>query len=377
MLGLRKQRGAATLFIALGILLILSIGAAYVAKGTVNETKLISNSVRAKEAQEAAEGALHAALAYYDLNGATASGIGVNSDIVFTATNGSVGRSRFCTPANVPNLASFSCVAPTSAGGSRLIFSVGTSADGSAVRRVILLASEQSVLNGGPKAPLVSKGATSTSLTGNLTVVNNQDNLTIWTGTNIATTTGSFETKITVDGVANQISSKKSGSSFLLGPDVVYNDFNLGTATPLAFQEALFGRSAKDMASIADVRVDLAKGESIPTSLTKPTVVYVYRSDGAPADVTINSAISGNTNTNYMVLVTEGQINFNGNFNLFGVLYGNTVKATGTGTVKGAVYAESIDGGNGNFTIEMEPIVIAGAGTLRKRAPVNGTWRDW
>ncbi len=366
-----KQTGMATLLVSVVLLAVMSVMAIYTSRSSLMELTLTNNAYRAKQAAEAAEAGLDFALAYYLQGGADQNND--NAADTLTVPTSLTGGKRvsvaFCDPSSTLT----NCLPPTSLGRLRII-ATGYSDDDTAVSRVGVLVSEENFLTVNPKATLTAKGATSATLNGNLTVINNMGSTTIWTGTDISAMTGSFETKININGADNQISSEKVGSKFYVGPDVVYNDQSLKNLSLADYFEQMTGRPQSEMAALADIRISGTATLPAATAANDylgGKVIYV---DKATFDPNTNLG----TATKPVILIVNGAFELNGSNTIHGVVIANSLnKANGNARINGAMIVGDVNNANGGFTIEMVPSVINGLNKITVKSSVGNSWRDW
>ena len=375
-----RQRGAATLLISLVMLVAMTLLAVVMARSSLIEIRASANSYRAKQAVEAAEAGLNFGLAHYQHGGADQDDDGV-ADTLFpadtdgdgdpntTVIDGKVVEARYCTPGNNPPA---TCVLPTDLN-NVLIFAQGWSDDRVAVHRMRQLSTYYQALPNGPLVPLVAKSASTMKASGNLTIVNNESNTTIWMGDAIDTATGSFNTFIQVDGVDNTKSSEKAGAVYTLGPDVIHNDATLKTATLGDFFANFFGASKTDVRAKANVVINAGAGETLTAGLHGDELIYI---DNASGGFTVNQNLG--TLDHPVVLVVDGPLTIAGSSQIYGVVYTTLLDhAAGTADVFGSLIAEDIDDAVGGFTVTYKGSVIEATEQIGRRAPLTGSWRDF
>ena len=172
-----------------------------------------------------------------------------------------------------------------------------------------------------------------------------------------------------------------------INDDVVDND----TDFPLEPFEYVFGRSKTDVKSTAD--------HILPDCSTLgPSSTGLYWIEG---NCTLSNGTIVGSRTAPVVLVSEGNFQFNANSELWGMVVGadmerdctgqtnpnlcasaspTDVKINGTFTLHGALVVEkAIDIGNGTYNALYDPCVFAnmGAGSaFDKFGPVAGSWND-
>ncbi len=363
------QHGIATLLTTVVLLAVMSIMGIYASRSAITENILISNSYRAKQAAEVADGALDYALAAFFAGGADA-----NNDTTidtFTAAElaAALGNRRATARYCAANSTLTNCVAPT-LNGAYMIIAEGWSDDQTAVHRSAMLVNDSPFFSAAPKAPLILKGAGSSFIGGNLSITNNTDTgINVWTGSDIGTATGSFETFGKVNGVLSQKISEKQGNKYYLGPDIIYNDQNLKNSNSDQFYTSVIGRSQSELASLADVKVssvsDLQTGNNYAGK-----IVYI---DG-------NYSLDRNmgTSTASTILVVKGEFSTNGNHTFNGsVIAGSLGKTVGTPIINGSLIALDATSLQGNVNINMTTQSVQNIQNITVKSVVGNSWRDW
>ncbi|NIC40793.1 hypothetical protein HA630_06900 [Aquabacterium sp. A08] len=399
----RKSRGVATLFVSVALVLLTTLAALYLNRSAVGELRTLANQTRAQQALQAADSGLTCAInAYFDTGAGgftydikTAAGVAqVRADCLAAVAAANavpirLTNVRFCdysvpvAPVSLDTLIN-NCVSPPT-GNSVLVVATGTSADGSALRHAsIVLASRAGGLRLGNIAPLTVKGASGT-LTGNASVVNNENNLTIWTGAEVGALSGSFETFVNIDGTNNQKSSEKEGGTkFNLGPDVVTNDHNLRNLTQENYERLGLLQTFDEFKQRAELKIDLASTTAAAASALISAggwkTVAVFHSGGGAVDISLGA--SAGTASSPVVIAVDGNITFTGKPTIYGSIYSSgRSDFKGGGDVYGAVIANTVEGppGKGNFTITADSSTMAKVEEILdpSRAAVSGTWRDW
>lgn len=364
------QSGAATLLFTLVLLMAMLVIGLYSTRNSISELLLTNNALRYKQATTAADGALDFALAHYIQYGGDQNNDNI-ADILTIPTSllaTGTASAQYCTPTSTFT----ACTAPTDLGNMRII-ATGRSLDGTAVHYSTTLVAAKPVFGVNPKAPFIAKGASSATLNGNLTVVNNLSKLTIWTGTDVGDATGSFTTKINIDGVNNQVSSEKSGSKFYVGPDVVYNDHNLKNATSDEFFLGVTGSARSTVINGADMKLTgTATLGTDPDGLNwGGKIIYVDKSTYDP-----NANLG--TADKPVILVVNGNFELNGPNTVYGVVIANNLtKANGSAKIYGSLIVNDVSGANGGFTIEANQSVLNGLSKITFKGQVRSAWRDW
>lgn len=408
----RYERGAATLLITVVLLLVLSLVAAYTSRSSLLDLNIIGTQARLKEAQSLTEAALDCALAQYLANGLLETGTGARTPpqilqqeceqrdlaglagavqlfylktIEVDPTNGLSQATLFnqC-PANVTNQQ-----LQTQGANSGHLYAIGRSADGSSVYCTGLMVSSQMAIGSSASrlATITAGVALPSKLTGNLTVVNNNPGgVTIWTGTDIGSMSGSFTTKIAINGSNNQTSSGKDGSKFFVGPDVVFNDpqvRNLATDSggqPLSFStyyQNMLGTQLANVIAGADQR--LGAGQALPSVSDAYAGQVIYVNPGAGSfDPNMNLGTADKP----VLLIVEGDLQLNGNNTIHGLVVARNLKRlNGTVNIVGNMLTQTIEDLNGNLTVTapptLDPTDLGSPRNFWMHMPVAGTWRDW
>lgn len=179
-----RHRGAATLLIALVILIVITTITLYTAKTVGVEQKISGNEYQSRAAFEAAEAGMEAAVAYLNgSGGADHDADGVVTDELIFETDGSVASG---TPSgdevNTKTFANNSRVIVSLSGSttSVQVQSLGMSGDGSAQRTITTSYEVLNALPNFPNVPFSGRGAV--SITGNASVNNPEGASSVRTG---------------------------------------------------------------------------------------------------------------------------------------------------------------------------------------------------
>jgi hypothetical protein len=361
------QEGVATLFTTVVLLFVMSVMAIYASRGSVLENTLMNNAYRAKQAAEVAEAALDFGLASY-----LAGGVDANADgavDVFDPTpqlNGRRGTVRYCTEAST--LTACTPLAVVGAGRALLV-AEGWSDDQTAVHRAAVLITANPVFGGALKAPLIIKSAMN-KVNGTFDLINNTDSgLNIWTGDDIDNANGNFQTRGKVNGVQNSLISKKSGSQFYLGPDVVYNDQSLKNSTSDGFYERVTGISKTDLIAQATIK-PTADNPLISSNLYSGQIIFVN------GDFKLDQNFG--TADKPVILIVNGDLTGSkSNISLYGAILATSVSSFNGPRVFGSMIAENVGTLNGNSPIELNDQVVQGINNITRNSVVGNSWRDW
>lgn len=364
----RRERGAASLVIAVIVMLITAIAALYTAKHTMGQMVLASATTRMEEASAAASAGLDYGVAQFEQSGLP-NPVPTLVNVPGEALAGGTAFYRFCTETSTPN----NCTTASASDRNIKLIATGFAADGQTSKSEEILLSIDSLFDTYPNIPLLLRGASSFTLSGNVTVINNVDNTTIWTAANAASFNGSFETRIQVDGQNNQVSSRKSGSTFFVGPDMIFNDANLANLSRDALMQQLTGKTLSQIAAMADLKLE--PGQSLPSDPDGQNwggkIIYVNQPNFEIRD-TLGST------TNPVVLIVNGNVEIAGSRTLNGLLIANDLtRAAGSSRINGSVLLNNLTGANGGFTIEASQSVIEGLRSFGSRAALRYSWRDW
>jgi len=416
---LNSQRGAATLFTAVMILLGITLVTLTTSKTVLVETQTAADNYRTAQAVAAANYAMDYGVSYFD-NGGFDQVINANGTAIAGCTPDTAnGHDCIVDRVAVPNLTSADSNQTTTATltfnnavGTRciptgtapsmkkgLITATGLSDDGLASRTISQCVGTLNLLkNDGPKQPLVAQG--NVALTGNAKIINRYTNTTIWSGDDVSIGSSSaMETYIKnpaagtltqaqlldTDGDNNTqlVSNRNLGN----GLDIIDKDPSLGTLISLDFFKNFFNVDSREQLKA----MAAAAGQSytsISDAITTPVksgLIWVEGNQSmnggaigsitAPAIVIINGDFTiGGGATIYGVLYVTGKYTINGTPQVIGT---NVVEGTnlatelpatapivsGTGTIS-LVFWQSIESGTINPMIGLTTVI-------------GGSWRDW
>lgn len=389
-----RQRGVATLLVALVIMVALTLLVFFSARTALQEERMAANEVRMKQTASAAQAGVESAISYLKEGGTDTTHQGTK-----TASDGTVYHFAFVPrdeldklpdcPADPNDFGTEAANVGTpddDNGGLRRtgIWSCGWSDDRNARKGIATASSGAPSLADPPTNPLTSRGGVDTN--GAARVFNAFNNLTIWSGADLSITGNPGNTYIarddqqaTVDpdGWVHDAPNNACGDNAMYicttdaggqGPDVVDQDLQLASLSDDEFFRNFMGQ---DPAQYRD---------TVPTMLD-PDMADI---DGAENEViwfSEDADLDGNVGTreNPVVIVVDGDASLTGNFEMYGVLYvREDLRANGTPRVFGStvVQGNSTDvGGTPHFVFD--PIAAEGAGDLGARSGVAGAWRDW
>lgn len=418
----KRERGAATLFVTLVMLLIAGLVLLYTNRGAVTEQRLSANEIRAKRAFAAANAGVEAALSFM-----TTTTINQNSNIVANAAPFGPANSnqlsyysvRFCgstsnlnnTCPSAPGTAPTCSVPLTAASDFKdvTVVSCGWSDDSSAVHQVTQRIVGTPSIPGQMPNPLISKGVAGLA-TGGATIFNFFNDLTVWSGDALTSVSNNSKTMVRdtanstyaianpalntdgdgqpdyrdLDGgtatcgqVAGYTCSTKGGT---LGFDAVTGDTQLSSYSDDAFFEKFLGSSPTDYYNDSvSYKLDLNN------TLTGENSTAESSLDGLQAqtiwvsgDLTIPANTVLGSRENPVILIVDGNFHLSNNFTVNGVVYvrGN-IDGNGSPTIYGAMVTEGNVSINGNPNIVYDPFADSSLLHNGKPTKLPGSWKDW
>jgi Tfp pilus assembly protein PilX len=375
-----RQTGAATILIAIFLLLTMTVLVIFTANTAVLEQRMSANEVRAKTAAAAAQAGLERALGYLQSGGNSVSTtFSENGDSVFRARFVAVGTPLVECPVNPNAVLSLPPPANTR---NLLVYSCGWSDDLSARKMASVQVRAGPALARSPSFPLVARGAVNTN--GRARVFNFFEDMTIWTGSDVNITGNPGNTFVrnplltTAPNPADPLPAEPANCGIhtnyvcttdmnKIGGDVLDNDVSLGNLTRAEYFEQFMGLPKADFRNFAIER-DTSNLSDIAGQVT-----------WIEGDVTSLPTPLGSRD-NPVVLVVNGDLTLAGNNVFHGVLYvtgdlitRGTPRFYGSTIVEGQLNAAS---GTPYFIYDPEAKRIAREETGR-RTGLSGTWRDW
>jgi len=405
------ESGVATLVTAV-VLMLAVFGVTYfMSQSVVQETRIVSNDLRAKEAFLAAQSGLELGRTLEASSYAL-----ISSELDFTLTI-------------------------TGSSGLYSITSIGRAKDGSVERTLRAYTAKLPGETNPPKVPIVARGAV--GLTGNLAAVNNESAITVWTGSDTGVQ-GSANTYISIDNQRDQLSTIKStggggGSTSTYGPDVIAGDANLANSTENQILESFFGveleagwaevdfdpdvendgdaaiqrlgssMASTDILASADYDPSISQdtdfygGDDTDISLSSPPSTTLTSDDATTITPCgdgscnwwddIDFSITG-SNVDYsspnryigtpdkpVRIVVDGELTLPSNTIIFGQVIARNIRMTGNTFIVGGMVAlaDSDDSirGSGTPRVIMSEIVLNNANTPSDFGPVKSSWKDW
>ena len=386
-----RQRGVATLLVALVIMVALTLLVFFSARTALQEERMAANEVRMKQTASAAQAGLERALDELKTGGATNptaqyTGSGPDGSLYHVAF---VDRDRLDgLPACPPDPTAFAVLADADNDGNpgqgapddlrrTGIWSCGWSNDRNARKGVATLSLGIPSVANPPTNPLTSRGGVDTN--GNAEVYNAFNNLTIWTGSDlsIAGNPGNTYISDSPDEVTDPANWVHDEDDYLRttdmnrqGPDVVDRDLQISEAN-LSGDDFFRNFMGQNPSQYRD---------TVPTILD-PDVGDI---DGAENEViwfSQDTSFDGGqfgSRDNPVVIVVDGNLDMAGNVDIYGILYvREELDGAGTLNVFGSTIVEGDTSIGGTPSFIFDPVAAEGAGDLGARAGVAGAWRDW
>ena len=408
---IRLQRGFATIFVTIVLLLAVGLIALYSNRAALVEQRLAANAMRAAQALAAADAGIDHALAY--MNGA--GGIDHNADGTVdrisanTLTQSSGGTPSYyrvvyynpatalptCPTQHTGVIPADAALLSTST--AVMAVSCGWSDDDSSVQRVVQLLSNSPSVAGSIAAPLVTRFATSL-LTGGAAVLNYFNDLTVWSGGDLlgqSNTGKTFVRDIATNPVALPTDPyRTTGNSpacntpptgyacstqgSTLGHDTITNDTSLSNLSADGFFQFFFGQAPTAYRdNTAKFVVDPTGGLTTSNSTNINSIVDMT---STVIWVEGNASLPGNIGTQNgpVILIVNGDLNLGSNSVVNGLVYATgAITGSGSPRIYGALISAGTASANGNLTVVYDPNVLMGVTNLGKASKIPGSWRDW
>lgn len=364
-----KQRGVATLVTAVVLLVVVFLVTYKMSETIISDKRNVASAVRSNQAFQRASSGLDCAFAYIG-------GEGLQAAVSFATASG----------ATLPTSGTYSCSDSLTTVSlveydDYIELNSEAYSDDKSVRRVVRdKVSGSPQTSGPPSVPVVSKGAVGISK-GNISVTNNYEPLTIWSG-DAAELGSSTTTYISIDNVDNQISN----SATTRGPDIVDEDSNLANATEVEFLQSFF--------SVSNLSDFCGEGNSTCTDSDGDNTYYFLPSgtktdDGGTCedDTYTNIRLSDYTTSpdNPALIVVDGgaEIFFGGGGTFYGMIIAQEVMFSGglnpSDSLQGSIVAIDCinDNGTGGGRITLNPTVITDLSGDGQTVKLAGGWHDW
>ena len=394
-----KQTGAATISMAIVLLLLITMVGIYTSRTVAMEEKISGNDFRTRQAFEAAESGLHLALAYIGRRGGADKNSDGALDNVFDTNGDGIGDISTMTFDN------FSSTTVTLSGAFPQISiqADGFSDDRTASRRIRAIGSTVDALPNAPKNPLTAKGTVDVG--GSATVHNPEGSSTIWGGSDV--NLGSNNS--TATNIANPTdpnyptcmdspmtcSTTRSSTKTAVGLDVIEHDSSISNLSSEQLFENFFGLSSANYrqsrvtleVAAADAN-NLASNEAAPgVHLGSGEVIWVEGNTSLSDVTTVGCEVpvTGNgtcpaASLDPTILIINGDLIADGTPNFYGIVYvvGNVV-ISGNSTVTGAMITvgqlSNTTGGSTDIWYNSDVLNMARDNSRLSAAP--GSWHDW
>ena len=382
------QRGAASLLMAL-IILVLITGMTLISTQIYTlEQRTAGNELRQRQAFDAAMSGFERAMAYIEQNngpvaspsdppdGDVADTIAAPSTNPASRTSVSSGGNyavEICDPDistyPLPSAPTGSCTAATHASNKLkrlLIYARGWSDDNTGVRNIIAVLERTPGLANAPGNPLTTSGTAAINGSGDVT--NPEGHSTIWSGQTVTFTNANFKTNILSPGGTNIIETSNRDS---FGPDVIQNDGNVATLTGDEFFANFFGTTPTNYkANYATTIFDSANIGSYDGATRQ--IMW------AEGDASLSGNLTFGTAADPVILIVNGNLDSGGTVTVNGLLYviGN-LTGNGNTTVNGAVVVQGNVDVSGSFDIVFDSSLLNDLGSTGRAAVSPGSWKDW
>ena len=400
-----RQDGAATLLVSMVLLIAATLLVLYASNTVVGEQRMSANEVRSKQAFEAAQAGIDLSVEHVNAgDGFDSAAVGgrwssANSSYeVMFCTAGAFPAAQQCADLAAGGIAP-ACAAPAAGDTAAWVVGCGWSDDNAARKRVLSFVAKTSPLPTNVTNPLTAKGAV--AMTGNPTVVNYFNNLTVWTGDTMTNTGNNGKTVIrrpssaagalTSSAVTTQVDNGNqvcnvnqapdlicTTSSGVFGPDVIQGDTTLANLSGEEFFENFLGMPPSEYKST--VAEEIVAGSDAGT-ITEGGKVYWVDGD---ASISQNVGSEGNP----VVLIVNGDLSLSGNATIFGVVFvlgcdapsclpGGNLNTSGGPLIRGAVLVTGSVSAGGSLNVIYDPDAVAGAKNLGTYVSMPGSWRDF
>ena len=394
-----KQTGAATISMAIVLLLLITMVGIYTSRTVAMEEKISGNDFRTRQAFEAAESGLHLALAYIGRRGGADKNSDGALDNVFDTNGDGIGDISTMTFDN------FSSTTVTLSGAFPQISiqADGFSDDRTASRRIRAIGSTVDALPNAPKNPLTAKGTVDVG--GSATVHNPEGSSTIWGGSDV--NLGSNNS--TATNIANPTdpnyptcmdspmtcSTTRSSTKTAVGLDVIEHDSSISNLSSEQLFENFFGLSSANYrqsrvtleVAAADAN-NLASNEAAPgVHLGSGEVIWVEGNTSLSDVTTVGCEVPVTgvgtcpaASLDPTILIINGDLIADGTPNFYGIVYvvGNVV-ISGNSTVTGAMITvgqlSNTTGGSTDIWYNSDVLNMARDNSRLSAAP--GSWHDW
>jgi len=414
----KRQRGAATLVVAVVLLISITLVTILTAKTVLMETKIEANNYRTMQAVSAANYALDYGLNYFDNGGfdqydetvnpapTTLGSDGVVDNIYKLDDDADDDQLRLIsddlqqtTFATVSFDTGATRCAGTASWEDGLISATGFSDDRVATRTVSVCVGPLALLNDDvPDIPLISRSQV--GLTGNANITNRYSNTNIWSGDTVEIgSSSSMETFIKdpatgpldpgdPDDLARLLDTDPtldtqmvSNNNLGNGLDIIDSDPSLGNLSATDFFNNFFGTD--DMSVIEGLADNIGQSYTdIADAIGKSGLIYV----AGDQSLNSNGMIGSIDGDGPAILIVDGDLRATGGPTIYGLVYvvgeltiAGTVSIVGSSIVEGAGATEPIVNGTGTLNLVYWKDFLEASDTLPPglTTVIDGSWRDW
>ncbi len=392
-LGGSRQRGAATLVATLSVLALTTLMVTYAARSILLEQKITNNDVRSRQAFEAAEAGLSAAVEYMS-HGRDRNGDGILDANVFDTDGDGIGD------VNTTAVGTGRVVVTTTdlSGGALTmmrIVSRGFSDDSTASRTITRSFSALDPLPNLPSNPLITRG--STVISGAATVINPEGHSTIWSGGDVDLGSNNATHTETADAsdpayplcmdTARTCTTVSTSNKVSEGFDIIERDSSLEQLSPDEFFENFLGMppetyretmvTLETTGANADADVQLATNEII---WVEGDVTFDNNTTVGCAVVVTGANVCSAANTKPSILIVNGNATFMGTPHFYGLVFViGSINVTGNSTVYGALMAGGTitNTTSGSLQITYDSSILGLLRMIGRLGSVSGSWRDF
>jgi Tfp pilus assembly protein PilX len=384
-----RQRGVLTLVVSLAILVLSTLVTFSVTKAILMEQKISNNEMRAKQAFEAAEAGMLAAVDYFD-DGADRDNDG-NVDAVFDLVDG-VGTDNTTTIGTASVTIATTALSPDFT--SLRIRATGYSDDRSAERQITQTIVTINPLPNMPQNPVVTKGTV--IIGGSATVHNEEGFSTVWSGGDVDLgSNNSTHTQVPdVDDPGYPACMDSPGTCELVDSsnrnlasvDVIENDASLSALSADQFFLNFFGLlPATYRASMVTIDTTSATFNT-DADLAQYEVIWVQGNTSIQGS-TIGCRVSVNGNNECpenerrpCIVIIDGDATFSGTPHIYGILYvTGSLTMSGNATVHGAVVSagSASNSTGGSLDIWYNSDILRATAMAGSSTSSAGTWIDF
>lgn len=404
---LAPPRGIATVGVTMILALLTALAMIYLSRNAVFEQRMAANDQRERQAMAAASAGLDRALAFMDGGGDVRVANALGAPTALLAGSYQV---TYCSgDVDVDNLGCGATPAAPACNGAPAIDSgrvtaiaCGWSDDNTAVRKMSQVFASAPSLPNSLETPLISRGAVNIG-GGTVTVLNYDNDLTVWTGKAPTLGGGNPETYIrdktatgtapdlrgtnppsTCGGVDKYVCSSTGAS---VGHDVISGDTRLSTKSEDAFFEMFFNTTPNSYRdTVASYKIDLdgkltnEQATNINALSTLTTKEAVWVSGNADLGGMTVGGIGGAGNKEPIIMIVDGDLQLSAGLEFNGVIFvrGKVLPPKGSPKIFGSLISTGdAEVNTGNLMIVFDGTVVGGVRNAGKVSRVPGSWRDW